>query len=283
VEDTRDGQRLQIGGLCWSARHGYGDDPLAGLAFPDPPAGRPDWKVLLLHGNIEDHVSPNWQEPVISKASLSRIGADLIVAGHVHTRCYLRLGETHILVPGATERLVHQEFDHDPGFAVVELGPGRAFRYEWVTHPAQPRQRIVVRARELIPEPLGGLRHPAQSATAVLLERVQAGSHPESITALILEGDLPRAVYQELDLLTVQQRGQEWNFFFEISTADLVLADEQGEAINRGQRLSQVEEVQETVKLLLDQAASEEERRLLRAARDRVLAFYVTGEGDGRT
>src|SRR5919202_997862 len=49
----RHGMAVAIGGLCWNAAVSFGEDPLEGIGFPNPEGGRPDWKLLLMHSNVE--------------------------------------------------------------------------------------------------------------------------------------------------------------------------------------------------------------------------------------
>jgi DNA repair protein SbcD/Mre11 len=274
----RQGQRVAIGGLCWSAASSFGDDPLGQRQFPDPEEGRPDWKVLLTHSSIEGHTFPGAFEPVIRRDSIAHLDADVLLVGHVHARTHFQVGGTHVLVPGATERMFFEEFGHDPGFLVVELGQGHQLSYDWVTFAAQPRCRIKVTGHELTPRPYG-LRPPDQDPNDVLIERVQEKRDEDCITTLFLEGRLPREVYGQLDLVKVQEAGAASSFYFEVDTTGLELENEQGETSSRGIRLSQVDELQETAAALAGAAVSEDERRLIALGLDRVLAYYHQGDG----
>ena len=55
-------------------------------------------------------------------------------------------------------------------------------------------------------------------------------SHTDQLTTLVLEGELPRDRYMELDFAQVQDVGVVNNFFFSINTDDLHLANEFGVA-----------------------------------------------------
>ncbi len=137
----RQGLRIAIGGVCWNAAAMYGDDPLAGLEFPDPAEGRPDWKLLLMHASLEGHTFPGAFEPVVKRETIAGLDADYLLVGHVHARTHFRVGGTHVLVPGATERMYFGEFAHDPGFVVLDLDAAGRAEHRWVTFPAQPRCR----------------------------------------------------------------------------------------------------------------------------------------------
>jgi DNA repair exonuclease SbcCD nuclease subunit len=273
----RDGLRVSIGGLGWNATLPFGEDPLAGIEFPNPPEGRPDWKLLMMHGSIEGHTFPGAFEPIIKRDSVAALDADILLLGHVHSRTDFEVGGTRVIVPGATERMYHEEFGHDPGFVVLELDRGRRWRHEWVTFAAQPRCRVRVTAHELTAEP-DGLRPPDQSPTHVILERLEAHADPQCIATLCLEGVLPREVYGQLDLLRVQEVGAAAFFFFEIDTSQLRLQDEFGQTSERGIRLSQVEELQVTAAAMRDAAQSAEERRVIELALQQILAQYHYGD-----
>jgi DNA repair exonuclease SbcCD nuclease subunit len=273
----RGGLKVAIGGLCWDAQTSFGDDPLAGLEFPDPPEGRADWKLLMMHSSLEGHTFPGTFEPVVRRESIARVDADYLLVGHVHARTHFQVGGTHVLVPGATERMYLEEFVHDPGFVVLELDAGGRSRFEWRTFPAQPRCRVKVTGHELTPQPFG-LRPPDVDPTTVILERLEALADPLCLATLDLEGVLTREVYGALDLGRVQEAGNAHFFFFEIDTSALELQDEFGETGERGVRLSQVEELQLTAGLLRDNAQSVGERRVLEAALQRILAEYTRSD-----
>ena len=273
----RQGLRIGIGGVCWNAGAMYGDDPLAGLEFPDPPEGRPDWKLLLMHASLEGHTFPGAFEPVVKRETIAGLDADYLLGGHVHPRTHFRVGGTHVLVPGATERMYFGEFVHAPGFVVLELDAAGRAEHRWVTFPAQPRCRLKVTGHELSPQPFG-LRPPDQDPTEVILERIQDSADGECITTLRLEGVLPREVYSALDLNRVQEAGAAASFFFDIDTSQLELQDEFGETGERGIRLSQVEELQVTAAAMRDAAQSAQERRVVELALQQILAQYSYGE-----
>jgi len=273
----RHGMTVAIGGLCWNASTSFGDDPLAGIEFPNPDGGRPDWKVLLMHYNVEVHTFPGTFEPIIKRDSIAKLDADYLLLGHVHARTHFQVGGTHVLVPGATERMHFEEFGHDPGFLVLELGPNGHSTHEWVTFAAQPRSRLRMTAHELSPEPFG-LRPPDQDPTELLLERVRAQGDETCIATLTLEGVLPREVYRVLDLNLVQEEGAKLFFFFEIDTSQLQLQDEFGQTGERGVRLSQVDELQVTAAAMRDAAQSAEERRTVERALHHLMAQYSYGD-----
>ena len=272
----RGGLSLAIGGLCWDARSAYGDDPLAGKAFENPEGGRPSWKILLAHASLEGHTFPGSFEPVISRDSIASLDADLLLAGHVHARTYFEVGGTHVLVPGATERMYLDEFGHDPGYLVIELREGGQFTHQWVTFPAQPRCRVTVTGHELTPQPYG-LRPPEIDPTDALIQRIEDQGNPECITTLVLEGRVPREVYAQLDLTKVQEAGAAVSFFFDIDTTMLEPENELGQGSSRGIRLSQAEELQETAVQLREAAVSDQERRLVELGLSRVLSYYHQG------
>jgi DNA repair protein SbcD/Mre11 len=273
----RGGQRIAIGGLNWDAQTAFGDDPLADVAYPDPPEGRADWKLLLMHSSLEGHTFPGSFEPVVRRESIARLDADFLLVGHVHARTHFEVGGTQVVVPGATERMYLEEFVHDPGFVVLELDGARRSRHEWRTFPAQPRCRLKVTGHELTPQPFG-LRPPDVDPTTVILERLETAADPACLATLDLEGVLTREVYGDLDLGKVQEAGNARYFFFEIDTAGLELQDEFGETGERGVRLSQVEELQLTASLLRDNAQSAGERRVVEAALQRIMAEYSRGD-----
>ena len=275
----REGVTVAIGGLCWNAASSFGEDPLAEIEYPDPPEGRPDWKLLLMHANVEGHTYPGAFEPIIKRETIANLDANYLLLGHVHARTHFQVGGTHVLVPGATERMYFEEFGHDPGFLVLELGPAGQSRHEWVTFPAQPRCRLKVTAYELSPEPFG-LRPPEQDPTEFILERLRGQAGEDCLATLSMEGVLPREVYRALDFSLVQEEGAKLFFHFEIDTSQLQLQDEFGQTGERGVRLSQVDELRVTAAAMRDAAQSSEARRTVELALQHVLALYTRGDAE---
>lgn len=230
-----------------------------------------------MHSNVEGHTFPGAFEPIIKRETIARLDADYLLLGHVHARTHFQVGGTHVLVPGATERMHFEEFAHDPGFLVLELGPDGQSKHDWVTFSAQQRCQLRITAHELSPEPFG-LRPPDQDPTELVLERVRAQADEGCIATLSLEGVLPREVYRVLDLNVVQEEGARLFFFFEIDTSQLQLQDEFGQTGERGVRLSQVDELQVTAAAMRDAAQSVEERRTIERALQHVMAHYAYGD-----
>ncbi len=273
----RDGLTIQLGGVSWDPTLGPEDDPLAGLAYPDPEAGRADWKVLLAHASPEGHRHPEAQEPYVRRQAIAELDADVLVLGHEHRRTFMEIEGRKVLVPGATEMMRYGEFGHAPGFASIELGHRGLFRHRWHTFPAQPRLRVTVRANELIAAP-AGLRDPDESVTEVVVRRVREASQPDQLTTLVLEGELSRERYMELDFARVQDVGAGSNFFFSINTDDLHLANEFGVAATSGVRLSQRQEVEAALRDL--EPTTDEERAAVERCRERILAYYGGAEDE---
>jgi hypothetical protein len=231
-----------------------------------------------MHSSVEGHTFPGSLDPVVKRATLAALDADYVLLGHVHSRTHFEVGGTHVLIPGATERMIFGEFSHDPGFLVLELDAGGRSSHRWETFPAQPRCRLKVTGHELTPQP-HGLRPPEQSATEFILARIEAAADQECLTTLHLEGTLAREIYGDLDFNRIQEAGAAASFFFDVDTSQLALADEFGQTGERGVRLSQVEELQITAAALRDAAHSPEERRLVDLALERILAHYSYGQG----
>ena len=267
----REGLTIQLGGVSWNSALGPEDDPLADLAYPDPETGRADWKVLLAHVSPEGHRHPEAQEPYVRRQTIAELDADVLVLGHEHRRTFMEIEGRKVLVPGATELMRYGEFGHAPGFASIELGHRGMFRHRWHPFPAQPRLRLTVRANELIAAP-AGLRDPDDSVTEVVVRRVREASHPDQLTTLVLEGELPRDRYMELDFARVQDVGVVNNFFFSINTDDLHLANEFGVATANAVRLSQRQEVEAAIRDL--EPTTDEERAAVERCRERILAYY---------
>jgi DNA repair exonuclease SbcCD nuclease subunit len=260
-----DGVRVAVGGLSVSHTFGRGDDPLDGVEYN----ADADFKVLLMHYGVEGTIHPDANEPILTKESLQRLGVDLIGVGHVHQHRKMQVGDTTIVVPGSTERHTFGEKGIQPGFYYLEVDETRLRTCEhWDVTPQMMEEKSIP-ATELDPE----------DPTESLLQRVRELSHEDRLLKVRVDGPLASEVFHKLRLREVFMAGMDLNFHFDLDTRQMhVTAGERLSPDEAGSAsISQREEIEQVALELMERAENDEQRELLTAARNRVLAQYNPG------
>lgn len=262
-----DGLRVAVGGLAWDGGLPAGRDPLDGFVWPGP---RADLNLLVLHRGVEGYIHPAAEEPIVRLESIERLdGVHAVLAGHVHRHDWRMVGGRLLLVPGATERMTFGAGEGRPGFVELELTRGGVERLDHVPVPCQRRVELAINVEEL----------PADDPVPALLARLEALRDAEALAKLKLEGVLTRDAYHALNLRPVWDFGAAAFFAFELDADGLEVADEPRRAgAAQGVRLSLGDELAGLAAELMA-AADDDERDLLREARDRALAAIEAARG----
>ncbi len=218
IVDVR-GVRLAICGLGVSAD--TEGNPLADALNRLPRDVREDIvrstiKLLILHAPIEGLTTGSSQPGThaqVSRASIANQSAfPIILAGYHHEYRRLRIGQSNIIVAGATQRLDFNDSDDDPGFVFLGLAEDGI---RWCNHIAvdsAPLRRLVVHTSEMWP---GG--------TDYVIERLGPLCDAHAMVQLRLEGELTRRQYHQLDLNQIRRYGEEHCFALAIDDSALSL------------------------------------------------------------
>lgn len=255
-----DGVRVAVGGMAPDPTAVPGSDPLEGLAW------RPDAGIslLLVHGSLQGHIYPGAPEPIIRRETVERLGADCLFVGHVHTFAALRWGTTSVVVPGATERMTFGELAARPGFAYLEMEPGRAPEIRHVPGKSQPRRQLTILSSEL------ATGDPAEAVKA----RLEAVCDHDAMVRLSMEGPITRQRYHDLRLREVAEFGATRCFFLDLDTSGLYVDDDLPRAAARSGRLSPREELLRFGEEARESAATVEEQGLTDEAMQAILSEY---------
>jgi len=256
--------RVCIGALPWTPTREAGADPLADVTWQ--PSG--DVNLFVFHHSIEGHIYPGAHEAIVRRASLDRLPAQLVVAGHVHEHAHWTTGRQTVVIPGATERLTFGE-RQTPGFVYVELGPGGVERLEHIAVPCQPRRDVVLHT--------WALRAAGDDLCAAALRHLEAVCAPDLLLRVRLSGPIRREDYRALDLRRLHTWALERVFACEIDTSGLVIEDVLGARVAGGVRVSPRDELVASAHALIDAAENPAERALLAEALAAVLAAYEQG------
>src|SRR5258706_3901961 len=228
----------------------------------------------LSHGQNQP---PNDIHAQVSNASIANQTAfRYILAGYHHSYHQLRIGQTDIIVAGATQHIDFSEPDADPGFVFLGLA---ADGIRWCRHipiDTLKLRRLVINTAELWPQGSDAGDH---TITDLILQRLEPLCRADSIVQLRIEGELTRSQYHQLDLNQVRHYGEELCFALVIDDSDLSFSPGEPPPAAREADPTRVEErfsPREELVALADEwiaaAQDEQERQALQVTKEELLA-----------
>jgi hypothetical protein len=269
IIDVR-GTRVGICGLGVVA--GEEGDPLAQLRV-DSEIERAALSLLILHAPIEGQGADDLPEAraLVRRASLEQQSTfRYILAGYHHGFRRLQIGESEVVVAGATQHVDFNDPVDDPGFVFLGLA---ADGVRWCKHiavDALQLHRLIIHTEELWPADEGEqVRPPAE----IILERLRPLWNPDALIHLRFEGELTRSQYHQLDLNVVRRFGEENSFALSIDDSALsFLPEQQAVSAETGERFSPREELISLATEWIAQAQDEQERKALLITKEELLA-----------
>jgi DNA repair exonuclease SbcCD nuclease subunit len=270
ILDVR-GVRIGICGL--GVLPGEEGDPLAHLRV-DSEIERAALRLLILHAPVE---GLGTETPLMdTRALVHRSSLEqqsffrYILAGYHHGFRRLQIGESEVVMAGATQHVDFNDPTDDPGFVFLGLA---ADGVRWCKHiavDALQLHRLVVRTTELWPA--GDELQEAQP-TALILERLQPLWSQDAQIHVRLEGELTRSQYHQLDLNAIRRIGEERSFALSIDDSALsFLPEQQAVSAETGERFSPREELVSLADEWIAQAQDEQERKALLITKEELLA-----------
>jgi hypothetical protein len=268
-------------GLCGvGVVSGQEGDPLARVRVSSE-IERAAISLLLLHAPIEGLVSdssslsPLESRARISRSSLSRLSAfQYIFAGYHHGYNRIRVGQSELVVAGASQHIDFSTTESSPGFAFLGLA---ADGMRWCNHIAVdswPLRSLTLTGSDLWPETSSA--ETATSPNEIILERLRPLCSSEAMVQLTLKGMLTREQYHKLDLRQIRRYGEEHSFALAIDDSALTLQTE-GESGNAAlaseyaQRLSPREELIALADEWIARAEDLQEQKALQATKEELL------------
>jgi DNA repair exonuclease SbcCD nuclease subunit len=257
-------------------------DPLAHIRVQDDiePA---TFSILVLHAPIEGLTSGTSlleTRALVRRNSIAEQSVfRYILAGYHHSHSRLSIGQTEVIVAGATQHVDFSTPDQNPGFVFLGLAPDGV---RWCHHIAVDSlvlHRLVIHTSELWPtdqpEEATGV-----SPTEAILERLRPLCQANTMVQLRLEGELTRWHYHQLDLNRIHRYGEEHCFALAIDDSALVLLPAQ-EVLSTeiGERLSPREELVALADEWIAAASDEREKRALQVTKEELLLAL---DGDKR-
>jgi DNA repair exonuclease SbcCD nuclease subunit len=262
------GCRVGICGLGVLA--GQEGDPLAHLRVSSD-IELVDIRILLLHAPIEGLAagfSLLDTRAQISRSSIAHQSFfDFLLAGYHHGHQHSRIGQTELVVAGATQHVDFSAPDQTPGFVFMGLA---ADGIRWCHHvpvDALLLRRLVIHTRDLWPESIS-----SNMPTEIILERLRPLCNEDAMIQLRLEGELTRGQYHQLDLNQIRRYGEEHCFALAIDDSALSLLSEQDTpSVGTDERLSSREELIALADEWIASAPDEQEKKALQATREELL------------
>jgi DNA repair exonuclease SbcCD nuclease subunit len=173
-------------------------DPLADVTLEPTDA---DHEIVVTHHRTEGHEGGLDGWPLIRAETIERLGPDALCTGHVHERRDFTVGDTQVVVPGASAIRRFPEADNEPGFYEMTLDDAGA---ECTFHRLDP-QPVVVRDVSA-PDDL-----PAGRETETLADRVREWAEPSTLLRVDLDDPDGR-----VDRSAIRVAGQQ-AFHFELA------------------------------------------------------------------
>jgi hypothetical protein len=259
-------------------------DPLANLRVQDD-IERAAFSILVLHAPIEGLAS-GWSlletHALVRRSRIAEQSAfRYILAGYHHSYSRFQVGQTDVIVAGATQHIDFSASDQNPGFVFLGLA---ADGLRWCTHIAVDSltlHRLVIHTKELWPiDSSETATEPSLSPTERILERLRPLCQTDTMVQLRLEGELARWHYHQLDLNSIRHYGEEHCAALAIDDSALVLlSSEEIMAADTGERLSPREELIALADEWIAAASDEREKRALQATKEDLLLVM---DGDKR-
>lgn len=242
-----------------------GQDPLAHMRV-DSDIERADITILILHAPLE----------AIKASITNQTTFRYILAGCHPGHQQLQIGQSEVIVAGATQRIDFNDPDDDPGFVFLGLA---ADGIRWCRHISVDTlklRRLVINTVELWPQDLDTTSY---IVTDHILQRLEPLCNADTLVQLQLEGELTRSQYHQLDLNQVRHYGEEHCFALAIDDSHLSFStltsplpgEEAGSAVLE-ERLSPREELIALADEWIAAAQDEQERHALQVTKEELLA-----------
>lgn len=265
-----DGVRV---GLCaLSVLAGQDGDPLSSLRVQSD-IERAHIPLLLLHAPIEGLTRGSNlldTRTQVSRSSIERQNIfRFILAGYHHGHSRIRIGQSEVVVAGATQHVDFTAPDHAPGFVFLGIA---ADGIRWCNHISVDSlqiRRLTINMEKLWSQ---GEAQSSNGPTKKILEQLQPLCSEDTMIQLRLEGNLNRLQYHQLDLNQIRRYGEEHCFALAIDDSALALQSEQDTASKEiGERFSPREELTALVDEWIAATTDEQEKKAFLYTREDLL------------
>src|SRR6266487_1821147 len=262
---------IKIGICGLGVLAGQEGDPLEHLHV-HPDIERAMLPLLVLHAPIEDMAVGSSlldTRAQVSRSSIEKQTAfRYILAGYHHNYSQMRIGQTDVIVAGATQHVDFSTPDHAPGFVFLGLGVDGI---RWCNHikvDSPVLHRLEIQVQELWTS--SEADETPRPATEIILKRLRPLCDAAAMVQLRLVGELTRRQYHQLDLNQIRRYGEENSFVLAIDDSALSILPEQ-EVLETGERFSPREELITLADEWIAAASDEQEKKALRITKEELL------------
>src|SRR5438270_8409339 len=229
--------------------------------------------ILLLHAPLEGMTTGASLLDTRAEVSRSSINEQslfrYILAGYHHSYQHLQIGQSEVIVAGATQRIDFSDTEQEPGFVFLGLSAGGMRWCKHIVVDSLKLRRLLLKTSELWPDKASD----TVSITGSILERLQPLCSEETMVQLRLEGQLTRGQYHQLDLNQIRRYGEEHCFALAIDDSGLeILSELEAISAETGERFSPREELMALADEWITDADDEQEKKALRATKEDLLA-----------
>ena len=255
-------------------------DPLAQLRVQGD-IERAVLPMLVLHAPIEGmhETTASITHTEVSRTSIEQQHIfRYILAGYGHVYSHQRIGQTEVIVAGATHSVdsVQQTSAtmQKPGFVFMGLAVDGLRWCKHIVVDALQTKQLRIATQELWSDDAD------TTPTERILERLEPLCDAESTIQLRLEGEMTRRQYHQLDLNTIRRYGEEHCFSLAIDDSNILLTSDQDIAlIETGERFSPREELIAVVEEWIADTSDEHEQKALRTTKEELLLALDDSRG----
>src|SRR5579875_1730166 len=267
-------------------------DPLAHMNV-DSDIERASIPLLVLHAPLEAILTRSSSEragvelsppaPIdrshaaqVTNASIANQAAfKYILAGYHQSYQQIHIGQTGVIVAGATQRVDFNDPDDEPGFVFLGIA---ADGIRWCHHiPVETLKlrRLRITMPELCAE---GSDSEESPVTERILQRLEPLCTSEALVQILLTGEVTRSQYHQLNLSQVRRSAEERCFALAIDESGLVFAGDDSSVVSDiagsrpfEERISVREELTTLADEWIAAAQDEQERQALQITKEEVL------------
>lgn len=238
--------------------------------------------MLVLHAPIEglgDNSSPLESRTRVSRTSIEQQHTfRYILAGYYHAYSHTKIGQTDVIVAGATHDIQSSFSPHaaeaTPGFVFMGLA---ADGVRWCNHidvDTLQTKRLDIAAAELWSDASD------KTPTERILERLGPLCDAETTIQLRLEGEVTRQQYHQLDMNVIRRYGEEHCFSLIIEDSAISLLSEQDASpTSNNERFSPRDELIAVTEEEIAASSDEQEQNALRITREELLLALDDSRG----
>ncbi|HYB00123.1 MAG TPA: hypothetical protein VED37_07880 [Ktedonobacteraceae bacterium] len=274
---------IQVGICGVSVAIGQEGDPLEYLRKPDA-LDDVAIALLILHAPIEGFTTGSSSSDIRGQVNRATIANQsifrYILAGYHHAYRHVSIGQSDLIIAGATQHINFDDPDDEPGFVFLGLATDGVRWCEHIPVESLQLRRLVIPAKELMQNHTHDEQDDETDITENIFRRLRPLCSEDAMVQLLLEGELTREDYHKLDLNQIRHYGEEHCFALSVDDSALSFlseheitssADGHTHAMRREERFSPREELIAMADQWIAAAPDEDERKALLATKEELV------------